>query len=252
MKYEIKEILSELTTDEIKKADERNGIYGIFEALNKKAFSIYETTGDTNRINKGVIIKYKQPVFNRFTPERKKTTIINERHKEFRYKRKPVLKQFFKKYFENGGAEYINTKYCNSGYEITALSDNIKDIEKIKLVYYGVNEKQLTDVELRKKCYDDKTWTSLKAEDFTEGGRAPFYNISKCFNKRQLKEIKEAFENKKSINITNYGPRRDHSISTKFDKNEFKAFFNSEFSGCGNGSYYLLLNPTTAIYYEDD
>ena len=32
----------------------------------------------------------------------------------------------------------------------------------------------------------------------------------------------------------------------------FRAWFSSEYKGCGNGDYYLLINPTQAIFVEKD
>jgi len=42
---------------------------------------------------------------------------------------------------------------------------------------------------------------------------------------------------------------RDRSIEVS---DEGRAWFSSEYPGCGNGDYYLLISPTTAIYYERD
>jgi len=45
---------------------------------------------------------------------------------------------------------------------------------------------------------------------------------------------------------------RDRSFSVATSNGETRAWFSSEFPGCGNGDYYLLINPTTAVFCERD
>lgn len=46
---------------------------------------------------------------------------------------------------------------------------------------------------------------------------------------------------------------RDYSVEVKRqDDGTIKAWYSSEYRGCGNGDYYLLLNPTTAVFCERD
>ena len=45
----------------------------------------------------------------------------------------------------------------------------------------------------------------------------------------------------------------DYSVEIRKDKNgELKGWYSAEYKNCGNGHYYLLLDATHAIYYEDD
>lgn len=71
-----------------------------------------------------------------------------------------------------------------------------------------------------------------------------------------LTELKLAFENKSPYRWSRKAQSlngRDYSIECSVDADgNFRAWFSSEFRNCLNGDYYLLLNPTTAIFYERD
>jgi len=254
-KYEIKEVLSEVKEDELKEADNLAGMYTVMKALEKKEFSIYTTTGETKGLYKGIIVYYNEPVLTRFNSKsRKITTKRDDGGTDISYKAPvPTTTQFFKTLFhlENKGY-FINIKFCNRGTPISVLDEHLLKIKSVKLVYFSKENKKLTDEQLSKIRYDKQTWSNIRANEFVNHNRAQFMNITRCFHKDELDKIKKAFENKEEIYINRDGVKRDFSVSTKFENGIFKAFFNSEFHGCGNGSYYLLLNPTTAIYYEDD
>lgn len=87
-------------------------------------------------------------------------------------------------------------------------------------------------------------------------GKLKFRNISSELNTTEKFMLNKAFENKEDFRWSRSArgaQGRDLSIETKLcDDGIFKAWFSSEYAGCGNGDYYLLLNPTTAIYYERD
>jgi len=58
---------------------------------------------------------------------------------------------------------------------------------------------------------------------------------------------------KKEFGHTKYGTKRDYSVRTRVGGDgKLEAFFSSEYAGCGNGDYYILINPTTALYVETD
>lgn len=87
-------------------------------------------------------------------------------------------------------------------------------------------------------------------------GKLRFKNVAKLMSPHYQELLKQAFENKKEFRWsynTMHHAGRDLSISTEIGTDgKFRAFFSSEYMGCGNGDYWLLLNPTTAIYYERD
>lgn len=78
-------------------------------------------------------------------------------------------------------------------------------------------------------------------------------DIRKKFHPSVLEQIKIAFETGKDYSYKSYGKKRDLSVDVKVQEDgSIMAWFSSEFSGCGNGSYYILINPTTAAFREDD
>jgi hypothetical protein len=87
-------------------------------------------------------------------------------------------------------------------------------------------------------------------------GRLKFRNVASLLREGDRKRLVEAFENKTEYRWSRSGSGnngRDLSLSTQIGRDgKFRAYFSSEYIGCGNGDYWLLLNPTTAIYYERD
>lgn len=117
--------------------------------------------------------------------------------------------------------------------------------------------KQYTFEDVQRKIYDSKTWTSLSRQDFIHAydpERYVFRNIKKIFSKEQLDAIKAAFESKVPYSCWKYGSKRDYHVNVQIEDggDKLEAWFSSEYAGTGNGDYYLLLNPTTAVFMEHD
>jgi len=83
-----------------------------------------------------------------------------------------------------------------------------------------------------------------------------------------LEEIRHAFENKTNYSYRKDSPvfapthtwggtsnraGRDQKVECKLcDDGIFRAWYSSQYSGCANGDYWMLVNPTTAIFKERD
>lgn len=85
-------------------------------------------------------------------------------------------------------------------------------------------------------------------------------SISSKFPGYVLEDIKAAFEQKTRYNYDTGGSYfakhkkgRDLKVECQLcDDGIYRAWFSSEFPGCANGDYWLLINPTTAIFKERD
>lgn len=105
---------------------------------------------------------------------------------------------------------------------------------------------------INKSRYDEKTWSNLTIDSFSNG-KGRFYQISKIFDESIISQIEEAFKEKKEFRFTRYRQKRDFTVSGRMcEGGIYKAWFSSEYSGCGNGDYYLLLNPRVAVFYQKD
>lgn len=155
----------------------------------------------------------------------------------------------------NGSLCY--TFHKSSGYYLEcSIAENIASLS---IEAKDVSEKQIID-EVRKlgSIIHPNAWDDLKKnidvspQEYIYHGLARINIICK-FPSLVIDNIKSAFENRTPYHYSKNGEKRDLSVSTSVgDDGIFRAWFSSEFSGCGNGSYYLLLNPTTASFREDD
>lgn len=108
-------------------------------------------------------------------------------------------------------------------------------------------------------------WTDVKAkllakpEEYLANYGYTVTNIVSKFPADVIDSIRTAFETKTRYSYDTGGyfskrkTGRDLRIECKIcDDGIFRAWFSSEFPGCANGDYWLLVNPTTAILKERD
>ena len=77
-------------------------------------------------------------------------------------------------------------------------------------------------------------------------------SIPKGLRQKYLAEIAEAIENKKEKSWKWRGDY-DYKVSLQHNGNgHFVGYFSQEFKDCGNGHYWLLINPTIAVFVESD
>jgi hypothetical protein len=111
-------------------------------------------------------------------------------------------------------------------------------------------EKQFA--KLQKLRFDNQTWNDIRIENFQYHDKLIFRKIDKLFSD-YIDVIKQAFNNKEKFHIAVYTERRDYSVNGYLGEDGiYRVWFSAEFCGMGNGKYYLLLNPTTAVFMEDD
>jgi hypothetical protein len=109
-----------------------------------------------------------------------------------------------------------------------------------------------------KRCWDDIQRRSAEqiASEFRDSSLVPFNFINRFprYLRPWIKEqMEQAFDQKRSLQYHRDGKRRDLSIETKpCEDGIFRAWYSSEYRGCANGDYYLVISPTQAIYYERD
>lgn len=163
----------------------------------------------------------------------------------------PLLESMTVKFFESDGS-LCYTFHSRSGYYLSYI-----DFKKIINISFSIpldDEKDKKDkiTKILNRRYDSNTWSNLNY-DSVKYNEKTIINIKPKFPSYVIEQLKEAFEHKINYSYTKYGTKRDLSVQTKLcDDGIFRAWFSSEYSGCGNGQYYLLLNPTTASFCEWD
>jgi len=164
-----------------------------------------------------------------------------------------------------GNIAYLSGRFKRRGlsFPIYDTITGIKEIKKKEHTYVG-NAKTIL-----KKIHPN-AWDDLKVEmkNVIDGveinqdfewhfkGKLNLKNITQYLRTGEKERLKNAFDNREDYRwcrTTNHHRGRDLSISCETGSDgKFRAYFSSEYMGCGNGDYWLLLNPTTAIFYETD
>ena len=106
---------------------------------------------------------------------------------------------------------------------------------------------------------DQKTKLLTQPEEVFANYGYTVTSITNKFPRYILDEIRKAFEEKSNYSYDTGGysskkkTGRDLKVQCKLcDDGIYRAWFSSEFPGCANGDYWILINPTTAICKERD
>lgn len=175
-----------------------------------------------------------------------------------RSKKKIEVTEYTCRYFISTNDHLCYTQSARTGLYVSEME--WQNIDRIEMVHRDhpeettkrndTKEKQWNRI--NKARYDEQTWSNLTKDSFPDGGDR-FYHISKIFDESIINRIEEAFKKKEEFRFTRNRMKRDFSVSGRMcDNGIYKAWFSSEYSGCGNGDYYLLLNPRVAVFYEKD
>jgi hypothetical protein len=73
--------------------------------------------------------------------------------------------------------------------------------------------------------------------------------FGKYYNKHHLASIALAMKENRKFTASE---EVNYDVSFEYNPEANKAWYSEEFRGCGSGHYYLALNSTHALFYEDD
>jgi len=74
-------------------------------------------------------------------------------------------------------------------------------------------------------------------------------NFGKYINDEKLAEIAQALREKRDIRVEG---RTSYDVSFHYRPDVETAWYSEEYKDCGNGHYYLALDATHALFYDDD
>lgn len=169
-------------------------------------------------------------------------------------------KKFDLKIFKASNGAYAYTPHKNGRFGVYTYNLPLSSLLSVSMIPKTVVDWKKESMRLRAKIHDN-VWADLKEKLNDDGsylrdslyGQTETISITSKFSDSVLKEIKKAFDEGKPYSYKEYGEKRDKSVEISIGKDGLlRAWYSSEFAGCGNGSYYLLLNPTTAAFREDD
>lgn len=161
-------------------------------------------------------------------------------------------------FFEHERAGLCYTFHSRSGYPISdfvfskiaslSIMDKAeikgKEIEKARAVQRRIHPNAWDN--LREKAPEE--FLLYRSEE-----RLTLINMTRKFPKSVIRGLEEAFRNKARYCYRQNGEKRDWTIEANLcEDGIFRAWYSSEYAGCGNGQYYLLINPYTALFCEND
>jgi len=75
----------------------------------------------------------------------------------------------------------------------------------------------------------------------------------KWLNDNKLAQIELNLKDKNKVTIWSDGRLTNgYDVTFNYQPEDNKAWYSEEYRGCGNGHYYLALDATHALFYEDD
>ncbi|MFA5873799.1 MAG: hypothetical protein WC832_07520 [Anaerolineales bacterium] len=201
----------------------------------------YEKLNGDKRPRKKVILAFKQPVSIPVVGRQFKTVSTVKAH-FFASAEKRICYATRDGFSRGYWGHYIPLDQVQS-MSIEADEDGIKEALALAArIYPGAWE------DVKKRIEDDPaTW--LK-----EHGKPKYISMASVFSQHVCDAIKTAFETKGRYHYSLPGTKRDRSVEMHLCDSDglYRAWYSSEYSGCGNGAYYLLINPTTAVFCEND
>lgn len=180
-----------------------------------------------------------------------------------------------KKVYELYIKKSTNDIYCFSNklnprrvYPLWSLGIDDNKIESLE--YIKDSRKEVTDWDVKNRNFivnntHENIWNDLvddlKKDDFRDVGiikensssKIKLVYIKKVFPSWVCNNVEDAILNKKQYSHRINGTKRDRSVSVEVGNDgKVRAWYSSEYSGCLNGDYYLLINKDVAVFYETD
>jgi hypothetical protein len=234
------------------------------ENVQKVLEDIYAETKGYMRVK----ITLKQPkVVSKFTRAVKRNLRYDDNGKLIGWTKQREPKKEYIVYLKMSSRGFVclsnreNARYIYPYYSLFSDTE-IESIER-----FVENKKEVNWNEYNKNYIIKNThpnmWRDLvdrlsKGEDDSilrenEGSKIKKVSMSNKFPKWVCERIEQAIENKEDFSYRTRGIKRDYSIEVKvLSDGTINARYSSEYSGCLNGAYYLLINPRTAIFCEYD
>lgn len=156
-----------------------------------------------------------------------------------------------------------NGRYCYTNYKNGRYGSYVYYLPTENLVSITMDDKETFDWDEKalkmKGMFHENLWNSLKEKLDGTYLKENLYrntsmvNIKNKFPAYVINQLTEAIEEMKDYSYQTYGEKRDLSVQvSKGDDGELRAWFSSEYHGCANGDYWILVNPTTAMFRETD
>lgn len=173
------------------------------------------------------------------------------------------LKEHIRLIFFSRGGELCYTSRGRTGFAFT--QDQLDNLVAIHPVLPPTTEEMHKKIRQWAGRIHPNAWSDLKSkmladpQHYIDNCELVETNICSKFDWDDIEKIRQAFENKTTFSVRKDSSSDNERIGRDLkaegrvcDDGIFRAWFSSEFPGCLNGDYWLLINPTTAIFKERD
>ena len=239
------------------------------ENIYQRMVELFKANGSTKT---PVKLIFKEPtVLSPFVGNTKVDKEYDEKGRLMRYKITKKPKKEYNLYLYK--SSYGDICFSNKASRVKRIYPHyvlFKDsqLESIELI--SDKSKEIIDFDLYNRNYllnniHDNLWENIKetliSSDYkseslikeNSGRKIKTASMKSIFPKWVCDGIKDAIENKTNFSYRMNGNRRDKSVEVRLcEDGILRAWYSSEYAGCGNGAYYLLINPYRAVFCEYD
>lgn len=237
--------------------EERNRIAAAYNA----DYRAVRQKGQTIRAaHESLADEYARSIGHDWWPRKYELTFSEPVTLDFHRRKKVTGLQHTVKLFVSTQGTFAYTFHKTHGHLFS--DDMIRKLIKMRLITAEEEEEKVRQkLDQLIAMFHPNAWTDVKYALQNDPEQRRYYaglglnllDMRSRFSDKVIRELENAFRNQEDYRACLYGTRRDIRVETRMGADGvFRAWYSSEYAGCGNGQYYLLINPHYASFMEPD
>ena len=204
--------------------------------------------------------EYARSIGRDWWPRKYELTFSEPLTLDFHRRKKVTGRQHTVKLFVSTGGTFAYTFHKTHGYIFS--DEMIRKLVQMRLITAEEEEEKVQQkLDQLIAMFHPNAWADVQHALQNNPERRRYYaglglgllDMRSRFSDKVIRELENAFRNQEDYHICKYGTRRDIRIETRMcEDGVFRAWYSSEYAGCGNGQYYILINPHYASFMEPD
>jgi hypothetical protein len=204
--------------------------------------------------------EYARSIGRDWWPRKYELTFSEPATLDFHRRKKVTGRQHTVKLFVSTHGAFAYTFHKTHG---QCFSDElIRKLVKMRLITVEEEEEKVQQkLDQLVAMFHPNAWADVKRDLQNNPERRRYFaglglnllDMRSRFSDQVIKELENAFRNQEDYHAYVPGRRRDIRVETQMGADGiFRAWYSSEYAGCGNGQYYILINPHYASFMERD